>query len=370
MSQTAPHLFRHWPTGLTAIGLILLGSTINNFPSLSEKVTVGMDFDCNLAAAASSSLSSSSSLMSSQFAPRKNHSDHTSNATFSSFQAQAVTLFLSTVLPLLPLALNSKTNWNSDKTEAVISHLIGQSATFGTTEFIRHFAIVPDPTFFERCNLSLNDCLAKSTQVLRLDKLCPTASFSLKNNQSIVAAAASAASNSLNRSQRSFAVSSSSSLSSSLPPVNLQASLPNDLSNIHAALHSMPNPTMAIVGSSFVVFVANLFFWTRHNKSGKNSSSAHSLVKMTMIVVFLMFVSFALLYRYKQHQQSLTDIVVSFFYGMVVQLLMTLLFQVKKRSSYDLLIQQQQQQQQQQLDQQQQQEMLLITSSPVAFATK
>jgi RsiW-degrading membrane proteinase PrsW (M82 family) len=334
---------------------------------LSEKVTVGMDFDCNLAAAASLSLSSSSSLMSSQFAPRKNHSDHTSNATFSSFQAQAVTLFLSTVLPLLPLALNSKTNWNSDKTEAVISHLIGQSATFGTTEFIRHFAIVPNPTFFERCNLSLNDCLAKSTQVLRLDKLCPTAFFSLKNNQSIVAAAASAASNSLNRSQRSFAVSSSSSLSSSLPPVNLQASLPNDLSNIHAALHSMPNPTMAIVGSSFVVFVANLFFWTRHNKSGKNSSSAHSLVKMTMIVVFLMFVSFALLYRYKQHQQSLTDIVVSFFYGMVVQLLMTLLFQVKKRSSYDLLIQQQQQQQ---LDQQQQQEMLLITSSPVAFATK
>ena len=329
-----------------------------------------MDFDCNLAAAASSSLSSSSSLMSSQFAPRKNHSDHTSNATFSSFQAQAVTLFLSTVLPLLPLALNSKTNWNSDKTEAVISHLIGQSATFGTTEFIRHFAIVPDPTFFERCNLSLNDCLAKSTQVLRLDKLCPTASFSLKNNQSIVAAATGAASNSLNRSQRSFAVSSSSSLSSSLPPVNLQASLPNDLSNIHAALHSMPNPTMAIVGSSFVVFVANLFFWTRHNKSGKNSSSAHSLVKMTMIVVFLMFVSFALLYRYKQHQQSLTDIVVSFFYGMVVQLLMTLLFQVKKRSSYDLLIQQQQQQQQQQLDQQQQQEMLLITSSPVALATK
>jgi len=325
-----------------------------------------MDFDCNLAAAASSSLSSSSSLMSSQFAPRKNHSDHTSNATFSSFQAQAVTLFLSTVLPLLPLALNSKTNWNSDKTEAVISHLIGQSATFGTTEFIRHFAIVPDPTFFERCNLSLNDCLAKSTQVLRLDKLCPTASFSFKNNQSIVAAAG-VASNSLNRSQRSFAVSSSSSLSSSLPPVNLQASLPNDLSNIHAALHSMPNPTMAIVGSSFVVFVANLFFWTRHNKSGKNSSSAHSLVKMTMIVVFLMFVSFALLYRYKQHQQSLTDIVVSFFYGMVVQLLMTLLFQVKKRSSYDLLIQQQQQQQ---LDQQQQQEMLLITSSPVAFATK
>ena len=322
-----------------------------------------MDFDCNLAAAASSSLSSSSSLMSSQFAPRKNHSDHTSNATFSSFQAQAVTLFLSTVLPLLPLALNSKTNWNSDKTEAVISHLIGQSATFGTTEFIRHFAIVPDPTFFERCNLSLNDCLAKSTQVLRLDKLCPTAFFSLKNNQSIVAAAASAASNSLNRSQRSFAVSSSSSSSSLLPPVNLQASLPNDLSNIHAALHSMPNPTMAIVGSSFVVFVANLFFWTRHNKSGKNSSSAHSLVKMTMIVVFLMFVSFALLYRYKQHQQSLTDIVVSFFYGMVVQLLMTLLFQVKKRSSYDLLIQQQQQQQQQQ-------EMLLITSSPVALATK
>ena len=334
-----------------------------------------MDFDCNLAAAASSSLSSSSSLISSQFAPRKNHSDHTSNATFSSFQAQAVTLFLSTVLPLLPLALNSKTNWNSDKTEAVISHLIGQSATFGTTEFIRHFAIVPDPTFFERCNLSLNDCLAKSTQVLRLDKLCPTAFFSLKNNQSIVAAAASAASNSLNRSQRSFAVLSpslsSSSLSSSslLPPVNLQASLPNDLSNIHAALRSMPNPTMAIVGSSFVVFVANLFFWTRHNKSGKNSSSAHSLVKMTMIVVFLMFVSFALLYRYKQHQQSLTDIVVSFLYGMVVQLLMTLLFQVKKRSSYDLLIQQQQQQQQQ-LDQQQQQEMLLITSSPVAFATK
>jgi len=332
-----------------------------------------MDFDCNLAAAASSSLSSSSSLISSQFAPRKNHSDHTSNATFSSFQAQAVTLFLSTVLPLLPLALNSKTNWNSDKTEAVISHLIGQSATFGTTEFIRHFAIVPDPTFFERCNLSLNDCLAKSTQVLRLDKLCPTASFSFKNNQSIVAAAAGAASNSLNRSQRSFAVlspsSSSSSSSSSLPPVNLQASLPNDLSNIHAALHSMPNPTMAIVGSSFVVFVANLFFWTRHNKSGKNSSSAHSLVKMTMIVVFLMFVSFALLYRYKQHQQSLTDIVVSFLYGMVVQLLMTLLFQVKKRSSYDLLIQQQQQQQQQ-LDQQQQQEMLLITSSPVALATK
>ena len=273
-------------------------------------MTVDLDFDCNSVAASAAAIAATAI-----FKPFQNlnfnttatdvNATTTADTSLTTVHAQGVTLFFSTFLPLLPLVLNSKTNWNRDKTEAVISHLIGQSATFGTTEFIRHFAIVPDPTFFQKCNLTVDDCLAKSAQIFSLGKLCPFATLSSNT-------AAAATTTSANTNNTAF--------------------LQNQhLESLYASLHSLPNPTMAIVGSSFVIFMANLFLWTRHNKNGKDSSSAHALVKMTMVVVFLMFVSFSLLYRYKQREQSLTDIVISFFYGMVVQFLMTLLFQVKQR---------------------------------------
>ena len=54
--------------------------------------------------------------------------------------------------------------------------------------------------------------------------------------------------------------------------------------------------------------------------------------KIIIIVMFLIFVTFAVVYRFKEKSQSVTDLALSFFFGVVVQCVMTLLYQVRKRT--------------------------------------
>ena len=215
----------------------------------------------------------------------------------SSSDAQIVTLFFSSIAPVLPLFLNSKTTWTEDKTSALLSHVLGQSAVLGTSEFIRHFSVVVDNTFQQKCNLSVEMCKAWTATMLPLVN---------QNNKS------------------------------GLCKINETDTL--EIRALHDSLHSMPNSVLAMVGSSVVVFFANLFLWTRYNKNNKNVSSANVFVKLIMIVGFLIFITFAVVYRFKEKLQSVTDLSLSFFFGIIIQIVMTLLYQVKKRTHQELML--------------------------------
>lgn len=173
-----------------------------------------------------------------------------------------------------------------------MSHILGQSAVLGTSEFIRHFSVVVDNTFQQKCNLSVEMCKALTAVVLPLVE---------RDNQ--------------------------------VGLCHVNQTDATELQSLHDALHSMPNSVFALVGSSVVVFFTNLFFWTRYNKNNKNLTSAHVVIKLTLIIGFLLFITFAVIYRFKEKTQSVTDLLLSFFFGAIVQFVMTLLYQVKKRTA-------------------------------------
>jgi len=257
----------------------VVGTFINKFPNSSEPINVGLDFNCKRLLPPSH-----------QFIT--NNNDTLSFASgMSSQDAQIVTMFFSFVAPALPIFLNSKTVWNEDKTNALMSQFLGQSAVLGTSEFIRHFSVVVDNTFQQKCNLSIESCKAWTAFILPLVDQ-PTKTGLCFVNQTDNA----------------------------------------ELKTLFDSVHSMPNSIFAMVGSSVVVFLANLFFWTKYNKNNKELSNAHYTNKIIIIVMFLIFVTFAVVYRFKEKSQSVTDLALSFFFGVVVQCVMTLLYQVRKRT--------------------------------------
>lgn len=255
----------HLPVAATALIFLITGSVINRSPTLSETVAVGLDFDCFR-------LNPNISNKSTSFV----------NNSLPSADLHAMTIAFATLLPLLPLAVNSRTSWNEEKTAALVSHVLGQTTTFGSSEFIRRFTVFPDQTFGTKCNLSSTDCYSLSAQVLPLHGgLCQN-----KTDDS-------------------------------------------EIKDIFYSFHSMPDLTASIVGASCVIFFANLFLWRDFNKSGKDQTSAHHLTKLFLIVVFVIFVAFAIIYRYNQLEHTSADLALSFVYGAILQSVLTLLYQIK-----------------------------------------
>ncbi len=257
----------------------VVGTFINKFPNSSEPINVGLDFNCKRLLP-----------LSPQF--NNNDTNLLLPTRLSLYEAQTVTMIFSFLAPALPIFLNSKTMWNEDKTNALMSQFLGQSAVLGTSEFIRHFSVVVDNTFQQKCNLSIESCKAWTAFVLPLvDQPSKTGLCFVNQTDN------------------------------------------SELKNLYDSVHSMPNSIFAMVGSSVVVFLANLFYWTRYNKSNKELSSAHYTIKLLMIIMFLIFITFAVVYRFKEKSQSVTDLALSFFFGIIVQCVMTLLYQVKTMTS-------------------------------------
>ncbi len=247
------------------------GITLNNSPNFSEPINVGLDFNCKR--------------LNTPPIQRTN----ISQPNFSSSDAQIVTLLFSSIAPALPIFLNSKRTWTEDKSSALVSQFLGQSAVLGSSEFIRHFSIVIDNTFQQKCNLSAEMCRAWTSVVLPLVNQASKPGLCLINETDTT-----------------------------------------EMKLLYDSAHSMPNTVFAVVGSSVVVFFANLFFWTRYNKNNKDLVSAHYSVKLLMIIMFVIFITVAVLYRFKEKSQSVTDLALSFFFGVIVQFVMTFLYQVKK----------------------------------------
>lgn len=160
----------------------------------------------------------------------------------------------SLILPLIPLALNSKTHWSNIKTEATKSHLVGQSVSYGTAELIRHFAISPEGSFLQKCNLSNDDCYSHLYDNLTLGTLC-------KNSDKT-----------------------------------------QNVKTLFNSLHHFPDATCSILGASFISFVSSLAYWHYMNRVGKSVYQSSAYTKMTLIglyCILIILLCIYLMYLYK-----------------------------------------------------------------------
>jgi hypothetical protein len=246
---------------------ILTGSLINQFPSPSEKIIVGMDFDCGYVL--SNDSFSASSL---------------SNVSFDAIEK--VILVLATILPIFPLVGKK---WNDDKMNALVSHALGQGTSFGSSEFIRHFLIHPDQTFMKKCNLSVERCEANTPRIMSLISLPSTAA--------------------------------ASNLSFSSKPILCPDPTETSLANLVSSLHGLPDLLSCLVGASVVLFIVNMIKTKKENRN--------IWTKFGLVLMFLIYIICATFYRLQQWKHTFGEIVLSFLYGFGVQILISVLFQMK-----------------------------------------
>lgn len=166
-----------------------------------------------------------------------------------------MTILMTFVFPMTPLLLNSQAKaWNRFKFEMVKNHVVGQGSVFGMSEALRHILTVPEPTFLQKCNISVDDCNEK-TELNMPQPLNPIVN-------------------------KTFAFCNSSS------------------DKIFDSLHHFPDNTCCLIGASIVSFLATLYFWNRANMSGKSIYDAHSLKQYILISSQLLFVGVVLCYLY------------------------------------------------------------------------
>ena len=316
---------RHFgPLVFAVLGCLLTGSLINQTPNIeNDSVQLDKDFKC-----------------------KKNNdtiSDTNNTSVLSSSSSNWTTNFIiifAIILPLIPLVLfkNKKNkNANFQNTNAFLSHLLGQSLIFAGNEFIKHFLISPDTSFFAKCNSTVELCLQKRLQ--RVALFLATAKSSKTNNQMYP--------------NQTIAFCSNSTL-----PV----------SEIFASLHSMPNIVFSMLGASAILFLANIYLW-KQNKNANNSSTNSiidkdkdkddnnvevnvvqfnnifqkfisafqinnynlskkiSHVKVLFVLIFCLFISSAFIYKKTQSLNDNFELFTSFLYGAGLQLFIFALFQ-------------------------------------------
>jgi hypothetical protein len=262
--------------------LVLAGTLINQNPSPRETVSLGKDLDCldgrpflNLPL---------DDLM------RKNESRSVH---------QALIVAASVILPATPLLLNSM-SFNEGKWNALVAHVLGQSASFGSTEIARHFLVAPNRQFFPSCNLSLPECQQLPLGNYRL------AQYDGGDNAN--------ATNTTQAPPRTSAL------------CQKPAAVIKDLFD---NLHSMPDVYSALIGSSAVIFASNLWFWKHSNTLSQNVASSHAFTKIALIGVFLVYVTMSMFYRFKYVENAFGELVLSFLYGAGIQFFISVLYQNK-----------------------------------------
>ena len=357
------HLRNFGPVGCAIFGCLLTGLLINQPPNIvNSSIQLDKDIKCNTTRLSSPSSSSSSS-----------------SSLSTSWTTNFIITF-SAILPLIPLLLiknpttagveersNVESIQNFQKTNAFVSHVLGQSATFAGNEFIKHFLISPDPLFFEKCNSSIEVCLAKRLQNVPVFLASTTLSSSSSSTMSANAPITftTALSLPLVDANKTAALSLDDKTTANITQFNNQtfafcsnSSLP--MSDIFASLHSMPNVVFSMIGASAILFLANLYLWKQSNLSNSELSSSDnarhccsnnllqqsdnaicnacyttlfskpiSHVKVFFVLIFCLFISAVFIYKQTQSLNNNLELFTSFLYGVGLQLLIFALFQWK-----------------------------------------
>ena len=353
------------PVSIFTISMVLLGSLVNKFPPEEESVVLGRDFTCsqipkrNLSAAVT---------------PYNNYSV---DPVLPSFGLAIVSL----VLPLMPLvvpvlALGTKTqpnlahhfvqdgealaNLGSFEDPSLVARtelnkvalrfalqlFVGQASCYGSTELARHFILKPDLTFFEKCKLERNTCRALESLGVLV--------YRVGGNDT----------------------------SSKVPPLCQNPDIPD--SDLHRSLHSLPNTTSAIVGSSLVMFVVGMWMRRRildyvgkaeeeretkrvgagvsligraaqrnnvaeakevareegERKAQRNSKiqtllqETNPYFKIGMLVLSLCLLTVLLVDRYRQRRNTAYEIAGSVVCGVIIQCLVNVFYALKKESFF------------------------------------
>lgn len=246
MTPPSKQVLKYSTTAVTIVGLLLTGNLINNDV---VDVTPDKDFDCNSTVTFAAS---------------------TDNLTWSG----ATLVTLSLLLPVLPL-LSSST---ADRSEALVSHVLGQSCNFAGSKFIQHFVVSPDNSFAPLCNLTYNQCSQLSLQHVSL--------FS---------------------------------------PINVSLCT-NDSPLLHAALRSVPDLVLTVFGASLVTFGANLYQLQKNKVTTDKSVSCY---KMTAATWFMFTVATAIIYCCDFSKHDSQQMLVSFAFGIGLQLVIYSLYQMR-----------------------------------------
>ena len=353
------HLRNFGPVGCAIFGCLLTGLLINQPPNIvNSSIQLDKDIKCN-----TTRLSSSSSSFSS---PSSLSTSWTTNFIIT----------FSAILPLIPLLLiknpttpveqrsNVESIQNFQKTNAFVSHVLGQSATFAGNEFIKHFLISPDPLFFEKCNSSIEVCLAKRLQNVPVFLASTTLSSTMSASAPITFTTTLLPPLDANNKTAALSLLDDKT-TANITQFNNQtfafcsnSSLP--MSDIFASLHSMPNVVFSMIGASAILFLANLYLWKQSNLSNSELSSSDnarhccsnnlllqsdnaicnacyttlfskpiSHVKVFFVLIFCLFISAVFIYKQTQSLNNNLELFTSFLYGVGLQLLIFALFQWK-----------------------------------------
>jgi hypothetical protein len=285
-------------TVAVTVVLLTVGLLINRNPSARETVALGKDLDCL----------DGRPFLSQSFDDLMRLNLGRNNETMPVHQA--VIVAASVILPTTPLLLNSKTTFNEAKLNALLAHVLGQTASFGSTEIARHFVVAPNWQFFPSCNLSLSECQQLAPGKYRLARDNDDNDYDYDDNITVVA-----------RALPSSSLPGGSSVLCQKP-----VGMVKDLFN---SLHSMPDVYSALIGSSTIMFASNLWFWHHSNKRSKRVASSHHITKIALIAVFLLYVTISMFYRFRYVENTFGELLMSFIYGAGIQCFISMLYQNK-----------------------------------------
>ena len=188
-------------------------------------------------------------------------------------------LLLPIFLPFLYIFIkDGNLNFGKDKMIALYQHTTGQVMSFSSTEIMRHFIVSPSVDFPAKCNLTEGECKTYENVLTNTSQLCHN---------------------------------------SSLPD-----------KQIFDSLHSVPNVTAALMGSSTVFFMCNLQsakvivapYFTSHPACQKYKFCSRHLLKFFCLCIFIATVYFCVWQTIKTNKNSLQELLFSFAYGVIVQI--------------------------------------------------
>ena len=284
-----PLVQRHLPTAGFALGMALLGSLINQWPAGNQQVLVGQDILC-------------------QNIPISAAEFQLNNISSTVTAGQGVAFLFAVLLPLFPVLAQNPHPLQSltrEQQNFLTTHLIGQTSSFGSAELGRFFLVEPGPLFFSKCGLDREECVQRELTLVNL--LLPH-----------------------NTQQPEEGTDDAKSLCKKSDNTTLE--------DLYQNLHAMPDVRATMMGAASVIFVASLVFTLRDDEKEHSAAvkrrhfkKQHPFTKLVLIIAFLIFVSWFLVDRYKQLENSGAHLLLSFLLGVILQAFVNTFYQLKRR---------------------------------------